>query len=201
MFYSAPENTNSAIAQRVMLDIELRCKDGSFQASSVYLATNSVVFHRMFFSEMPMAESLTNIVHLDDILMADMELMIKFCQVNKHYEDLAKDLSKESTLSSIHVAHRFEFTLALEILSLRYAEVVPVPTPQDLQFADRLELNYILNRWSLNCESSAYFYSFVVQLADFPLSSNTLKLFADVHQSYIKSDTNPPLKSKRLNKL
>ena len=163
----------------------MRCKDGSVEASAHILSANSVVFDRMLFSAMPMAESRTSIVHLDDIWMADMELMIKFCQVNECYQDLVKDLSRDATVSAISVAHRFEFSLALKLLCVRFAELVPVPTPEDLQFADRLELKSVLDVWSLCCKSSPFFYSFVKSLLEFPISAATLLWFTNVHATSI----------------
>ena len=149
------------------------------------LSASSVVFDRMLFSAMPMAESRTNIVHLDDVLMADMELMIKFCQVNKCYPDLVKDLSRDATFSAISVAHRFEFSLALELLCVRFAELVPVPTPHELQFADRLELQSVIDIWSMCCKLSSFYCKFVKSLLEFPVSATTLSLFTDVHEAAI----------------
>ena len=171
--------------KRVRLDIELRCKDGSVEASAHNLSANSVVFDRMLFSAMPMAESRTNIVHLDDILMADMELMIKFCQTNECYSDLVKDLMRDSVFSAIAVAHRFEFTLALKFLCARYVEIVPVPTPQQLQIADRMELKSVIDFWSLCCKSSSFYHKFVKSLLECPISAATLLLFTDVHAAAI----------------
>ena len=101
---------------RRLLDIELRCKDGLVMAPSQYLAMNSVVFEKMLFSNVKMLESITSVILLDDVLIADMQLLLKFCQVQPNYQLLVNDLSKESTLSAIAVAHRFEFNYALTML-------------------------------------------------------------------------------------
>ena len=76
LYLSSKPTTN-----RAMLDIELQCSDGIYQASSVLLAFNSVVFERMFYAKQPMEECKTNRVILDDILMADVELLHQCCQV------------------------------------------------------------------------------------------------------------------------
>ena len=173
---------------RRLLDIELRCKDGLVMAPSQYLAMNSVVFEKMLFSNVQMLESITSVILLEDVLIADMQLLLKFCQVQPNYQRLVNELSKESTLSAISVAHRFEFTYALTMLCDRLVEVILRPTPAELQFVDMLGLQTVLQKWSQLSASPRYQLKFLAGLADFPLSAKTVQLFAQAkYQAHLSS--------------
>ena len=123
-------------------------------ASSHFLAAHSVVFDKMLFSAVQMEESTTNVVHLDDVLMADFDLLLKFHEfrLNSSSEYFSQ-LEIAHVMSLISISHRFEFTEALFVLSNRFSSLVSVPTSSDLQFADRLELLDVLAKWSTNCTS------------------------------------------------
>ena len=166
---------------RHLLDIELRCRDGIVQASSQTLGFNSVVFEKMLFALVQMEESRTSVVHLDDIAKFDMELMIQFCKFHAHPDNLIVNLNIDRLLSSLAVAHRFEFTNAVNALSRQLIRIVPVPTSAQIQFVDRLELNTVITAWSaiLTCTNEDFNYMFLSGLADFPLSAPTLAIFAE----------------------
>ena len=166
---------------RRLRDIALHCQDGIIMVASQVLAMNSVVFEKMLFSTVQMEESITSIVRLDDVKMADMEIMIQFCTFHKNYMTIVNSLTKESTLSAIAVAHQFEFHEALEFLCRQLLKVIPQPSPAELQFADRRDLQIVLSKWSRLCLLPHFQQQFIVGLVDFPLSIETLKLFAAVN--------------------
>ena len=170
--------SNTAIARR-LLDIELHCKDGLVMASAQHLGASSVVFEKMLFSAVKMEESRTSIIHLDDVLMDDMELLLKFCYFHRDYSSLVHYLSKDSTISTISIAHRFEFTDALEILCDHLVEEFSEPLPADIQFADRLNLENVLVQWSQSLDSPKLYAQFVLGLVEYPLSAETVKLFVE----------------------
>ena len=143
-FYSLSCLLSSDIPRR-LLDIELHCKDGTLMASSYLLAANSVVFEKMLFSAVQMEESKTNIVHLDDVLLIDMDLLLKFYEYRmRGVADNFNQLEIGSVVSLISIAHRYEFTGALEALCNRLVTVVSLPTSAKLQYADTLQLAIVL---------------------------------------------------------
>ena len=164
---------------RRLLDIELHCKDGIVSASSHSLAVHSVVFEKMLFSVVQMEESKTSIIRLDDVTLAEMELLLKFCRFRLDYKSLVENLSKEFTISIIRVAHRFEFIDALNILCVRLLEVIPLPSAAEIQFADRFELLSVLAKWSVICATAAHHAVFMMGLVEFPISAIAMKLFVD----------------------
>ena len=171
---------SDAIPRR-LLDIVIKCQDGVVMASSHFLAANSIVFEKMLFSAVQMEESITNIVHLDNVLMAEMDLLVKFYQVRLDSRFFFDKLTHAEIVPIISIAHRFEFTVALKALSLRLVEVINVPTSAQIQFADQLDLLYVLENWSINCISAKFYLAFVTGLAEFPLSVATVHLFATAH--------------------
>ena len=138
------------------------------------------------FSAVQMEESKTNIVHLDDVLIADMDQLLKFYQVRKDSRDFFTDLNAENVQSTILLAHRFDFTIALDVLSSRLLQIISVPSPAELQFADRLDLAELLTKWSVNCQSSQFYHTFVRGLGNFPLSTKTLDLFSDKQRDAVE---------------
>lgn len=177
--------TSSPALSRRLRDIEIHCKDGLVMASSQVLALNSIVFEKLLFSVIPMEESKTNIVHLDDVLMADMDLLLKFYEFRvESVADYFGQLETGSVMSLISIAHRYEFTGALGVLCDRLTKVIPVPTSAELQFADTLLLESVLKSWSRNCSSLSFYQSFVEGLADFPLSKPTLLIFSAANRDY-----------------
>ena len=180
-FYEIPPAASSA--PRSLLDIELHCKDGVLMASSHILGSNSTVFEKMLFSVVRMVESRTSIIRLDDVKKAEMELILKLYVHRRDYSPIVSGLSKESTISIIAFAHRLDFAFALEILCDHLLIVIPQPTSEELQFADRLNLHSVLLKWSQLCESPQYYRQFVDGLVKFPLSEETMSLFSTVHFS------------------
>ena len=168
-------------APRSLLDIELHCKDGVLMASSQILGSNSSVFEKMLFSVVQMVESKTSIIRFDDVLVAEMEFILKYYVPQRDYHTIVNGLSKESTMSAIAFAHRLDFAFALGFLCDHLLIEIPQPTPEELQFADRLNLHSVLLKWSLLCELPHYFHQFVRGLADFPLTKETTALFSDAH--------------------
>ena len=176
------EISNVSLPQkRSLLDIELLCKDGSIRGSSHLLGLNSVVFDRMLFSETAMLESKSNIVHLDDIYMADMDLMLSICKNTANAANLTAELSEDRVFEYLRLAHRFEFLISLSALCTRLLQLITVPNAIQLQFADRLELTVVLEKWSLNCKSMLYYHQFVNQLVEYPMSATTVGLFSNKH--------------------
>ena len=142
---------------------------------------------RMLFTEatQQMEEAKTNIVHLDDVTMANMSLLIQFCLSREPPVDLLAELSEDRVFECISIAHRYEFTFALKNIVDRLIQLIPIPTSSQLQFADRLELSPVLKQWSANCESMKYYDQFVRSLAECPVSDTTIALFSDVHVKHI----------------
>ena len=165
-----------------LLDIELHCKDGVLMASASVLGLNSTVFEKMLFSVVQMIESKSSIIRLDDVLKAEMELILKFYGVpQRDYYSIVSGLSKESTFSIISVAHRLDFAFALGFLCDHLLNVIPKPTPSELQFSDRLNLHAVLLKWSQLSESPQYYRQFVDGLVKSSLSEETTSLFSTVH--------------------
>ena len=142
------------------------------------LGSNSTVFEKMLFSVFQMVESKTSIIRLDDVLKAEMELLLKFCNFHENYRSLVRNLSKEATLSIIAIAHRFEFSNALTVLNNRLLKVIPEPTSAELKFVDRLNLHDVLLEWSKLCESPLFYRQFIHGQLDFSLSKETIFLFS-----------------------
>lgn len=152
-------------------------------ASSHFLAMNSVVFEKMLFSVVQMEESKTNVVHMDDVLLADIDQLLKFYEFRlEHPRKFFSQLDAVRCVSIISLAHRFEFTAALTLLCDRLSKVIYVPTLAEIQFADRLNLKNVLVKWSSNCRSSSFFHAFVKGLVDSQLSLDTVDLFSSAHR-------------------
>ena len=166
---------------RSMDDIQLLFRDGAMKTSSHLMASYSIVFENMLFSVVQMEESKTGIIHLDDVLQSDMELLLKLCRLHRNPLFILVKASLKWIVSTIEIAHWYEFTYALEILNEKLLELVPNPTAAQLQFADRFDLQSVLANWSCLCASQSFYCRFVIELIDFPLSKATEKLFANRH--------------------
>ena len=177
---------SSASTPRCLLDIELCCKDGVVMASSHLLASNSVVFEKMLFSVVQMEESKTNIVHIDDVSMADMVLLLNFYEFRVlGVVDYFNKLEAVRLVYLISISHRYEFTGALGVLCDCLAKAISVPTSAELQFADTLHLESVLRGWSVNCKSPKFYYTFVNGLGKFPLSEATLRIFSKANMDSV----------------
>lgn len=172
---------NHTASVRTMLDIELHCADGLVLASSQTLGQNSRVFEKMLFARVQMSESITSQIRLDDVRIQSMELLLKFCKFHRNYPSLLSGMSIEAIMLAISIAHRFEFVNAQEIMCDRLVELVPEPSPVQLQFADRFDLHSVLRQWARLCESAPFQHKFTANLAAYPLSKESLKIFADAH--------------------
>ena len=172
---------------RRLLDTELHCKDGLVMASSHVLALNSVVFEKMLFSTVQMEESKTNTVHLDDVLMVDVEFLLKFYEFRvEGVVDYFNQLETARLMSLISITHLYEFKAALGVLCKKLVKLIPVPSPTDLQYSDKLQLEIALKSWSVNCRLPNLYETFVNSLRQYPLSDETVRMFSTAHRNYVE---------------
>ena len=117
----------------VLLDIEIRCSDGSMQASSQLLAVHSVVFERMLFASTAMSERLSGVVNIDDATVADITLIIKLYMPLEDHVKMLGFTSRDGIFQLMRVVHSLEFAYALRLIIKRLLDLAPVPTAQELQ--------------------------------------------------------------------
>ena len=87
----------------------------------------------MLFADTAMSESQSGIVLLQDVSMAQMNLLLKLYMPLEDHTAMMATLNHETVFPLVRIAHRMEFTFALRLLSQRLLVLVPQPTAKELQ--------------------------------------------------------------------
>ena len=69
---------------------------------------------------------------------------INVFQVRINHSALVEALSLSRVLSALSCAHRYEFSYVLELLCQRMTQLIPIPNNEQIQFAERLDLDTVL---------------------------------------------------------